>query len=194
MIQRDPSYKVLQPDCQLTNIQKLEHKVIPGTYQKLSFRIKIRLKRILGLERWRKLKKIIGYFLISSHRKNKKNIITQSQNIAHNESIIFKPGDLVRIKSKEEIEQTLDAWRSLKGCAFMKEMEKYCNTVQRVLKPVERFTDERDFKIKSVSGLVLLEGLMCEGTATFGRCDRSCFYFWRVEWLEKIENPSEKNL
>lgn len=24
------------------------------------------------------------------------------------------------------------------------------------------------------------------------RCDRSCFIFWREEWLEKIENQSSE--
>jgi hypothetical protein len=27
---------------------------------------------------------------------------------------------------------------------------------------------------------------MCQGTKDFGRCDRSCFFFWREEWLEKL--------
>ena len=117
---------------------------------------------------------------------------TSTKKTTSPEPIGLKPGDLVRIKSKEEIGQTLDAWGSLKGCAFMKEMEKYCNTKQRVFKPVQRFIDESDYQVKSVSGLVLLERLICEGTATFGRCDCGCFYFWRVEWLEKIGQEDEK--
>ena len=34
--------------------------------------------------------------------------------------------------------------------------------------------------------IVILDGVICEGTKDFGICDRACFYFWRVEWLEKI--------
>ncbi len=67
----------------------------------------------------------------------------------------------------------------------MTEMWKYCDTTQRVLKPLRRFFDECDYRVKTSTGLVLLEGLMCQGTVKFD-CDRSCFYFWRVEWLEKI--------
>ncbi len=29
-------------------------------------------------------------------------------------------------------------------------------------------------------------GLQCNGTPTFGPCDRCCFLFWREEWLERV--------
>jgi hypothetical protein len=66
-------------------------------------------------------------------------------------------------------------------------MEQYCDTTQRVLKPVERCLDERDYRILRLRGVVLLEGLICKGMGGVGRCDRSCFYFWREEWLQKID-------
>lgn len=102
-------------------------------------------------------------------------------------TIDFRPGDVVRIRSEQEIQATLDCWGALKGCAFMPEMVPYCDTTQRVLKPVEIFLDERDYRLRKAQGIVLLENLMCQGTKVYGRCDRSCFYFWRQEWLEKLE-------
>ena len=99
----------------------------------------------------------------------------------------LKEGDLVRVRWKEEIVATLDRRCRLKGCSFANEMEPYCGTVRRVLKPVQQFVDERDQRLKKCKGLVLLEGVMCEGVPAFGRCDRSCFFFWREEWLEKIK-------
>ena len=98
----------------------------------------------------------------------------------------LKAGDLVRVRSREEIESTLDSWRQLKGCTFMPEMLPYCGTTRRVLKPMERFVDERDLRAKRSRGIVLLEGVNCRGTLEFGRCDRNCYLFWREEWLEKI--------
>jgi hypothetical protein len=100
------------------------------------------------------------------------------------------PGDLVRVRSREEIEATLNHWRQLKGCTFMPEMRSYCGTTQRVLKVMERFVDERDLRIKKCKGIVLLEGVMCQGTADFGRCDRSCLIFWREEWLEAMSGSN----
>jgi hypothetical protein len=75
----------------------------------------------------------------------------------------------------------------------MEEMWCHCGTTQRVYKRVEKFMDERDYLVKRCKGIVILEGVMCEGTKDFGPCDRSCFYFWREEWLEKLHNPGFPN-
>ena len=100
----------------------------------------------------------------------------------------LKIGDRVRVRSKEEIRATLNPFKELKGCAFLPEMYQFCGTEQRVLQVMERFLDERDYKVKKVSGMVLLENVICRGTPVFGRCDRCCHLFWRVEWLEKLED------
>jgi hypothetical protein len=81
----------------------------------------------------------------------------------------------------------LDRWNRLKGCTFLVEMAPYCGTRQRVFKCVSHFLDERDYLVKRCRNLVLLEGVFCNGTVDFGRCDRSCFFFWRAEWLEKVD-------
>jgi len=100
----------------------------------------------------------------------------------------LEAGDSVRVRSREEIEATLDSWNEFKGCAFLDNMWQYCDTEQRVLKRMERFLDERDYKVKRCKGLLLLEGVLCEGTPVFGRCDRCCHLFWREEWLAKTDS------
>jgi hypothetical protein len=100
----------------------------------------------------------------------------------------FKAGDLCRVRSKAEIQATLNPWKELKGCAFLDDMWQYCDTTQHILQPLERFLDERDYKVKKSKGIVLLENAICRGTPVFGRCDRCCFLFWREEWLEKISS------
>jgi hypothetical protein len=101
-------------------------------------------------------------------------------------SASLKSGDRVRVRSWQEIEAMLDPFKELKGCAFLAEMKQFCDTTQTVLQVMERFLDERDYKVKRVRGMVLLEGVICRGTPAFGRCDRCCHLFWREEWLEKI--------
>ena len=96
-------------------------------------------------------------------------------------------GDWVRVRSLKEIESTLDKDSQVRGCKFMPEMSKYCSTLKRILKPLNRFVDERDFRVKKTSGIFILEGVMCQGVADFGSCDRACFYLWREEWLEKVK-------
>jgi hypothetical protein len=100
----------------------------------------------------------------------------------------LKTGDWVLVRSRKEIEATLDRWKELKGCAFLEYMWQYCGTTQQVLQPMERFLDERDYKVKKVKGVVLLKDVLCHGTPVFGRCDRCCHLFWREEWLERV-NP-----
>jgi len=108
-------------------------------------------------------------------------------------TIHLKAGDWVRVRSLEEIQKTLNTFNELKGCAFLEDMKQYCDTQQRLLKVMERFLDERDYQVKKAKGIVLLDGVYCQGTPVFGRCDRSCLSFWREEWLEKIPEPSVFN-
>jgi len=100
-------------------------------------------------------------------------------------AVPYSKGDWVRVRSREDILATLDPFKELKGCAFLPEMYKYCGTQQRVLRAMQHFMDERDYKLKKVRGVILLENVICNGTAAFGDCDRCCFLFWREEWLEK---------
>ncbi len=102
--------------------------------------------------------------------------------------LTLKPGDLVKVKSDKEIRKTLDRRNKLKGCGIMDGMWKYCGTEQRVLKVVRQFLDERDYLMKKCKGIVILDEVICEGTIWWGKCDRSCYYFWREEWLEKVDS------
>lgn len=104
----------------------------------------------------------------------------------------LQPGDAVVVLPREEIQKTLNRWNKLKGCTFMEEMWAYCGTKQRVLKRVNTFLDEREYKMKKCMGLVILDGVLCNGTADFGTCDRSCFFFWREEWLRKEETQDKR--
>lgn len=99
----------------------------------------------------------------------------------------LQPGDRVRVRSRDEIRATLSDWNRLNGCGFMEEMWEFCGTEQTVMKKMGRFLDEQDYTLKRVRGnMYLLEGVICNGTVDWGPCDRSCFFFWREEWLEKL--------
>jgi hypothetical protein len=150
-------------------------------------RMKWALKRRLSVRVQKKIKdaisRIFGILDRNRGKANLQNTIPDSQPTRH-----LNAGDLVRVRSREEIQTTLDRWQALKGCGFLDEMADYCGTTQKVLKRVERFMDERDYRLKKASGIVLLKDVICSGTGTTGRCDRACFFFWREEWLEKLED------
>jgi hypothetical protein len=121
----------------------------------------------------------------------KREGISEIKGIEKQAVVHLQAGDWVRVRSLDEIQSTLNRFKELKGCAFLEDMKQYCDTEQRVFKVLERFLDERDYKVKKAKGIVLLEDVYCQGTPVFGRCDRSCLSFWREEWLEKIENLTE---
>ena len=172
--------------CQIQNVSQLSEGEAEIGSLSLRKRVKLWLKRHLDASTKRKLKR--SYIRLLHHQtdayKHPPVTIQQSTNLT---DLLLQAGDRVRVRSQEEIRATLDPWGELKNCRYMDSMWQYCGTQQRVLKPVERFVDERDYRLKKSSGIVLLENLMCQGTPDYGRCDRSCYYFWRVEWLEKMD-------
>jgi hypothetical protein len=146
-----------------------------------------RLKRALARP-WnnylKKFMKRLSAFTTGSSTKSKNKV--QSTAETNIPVMHFQVGDMVRVRSMEDIQATLGSFNELKGCAFLDGMEQYCGTQQRIFKVMERFLDERDYKVKKTRGIMLLEEVYCQGTPVFGRCDRSCLLFWREEWLEKV--------
>jgi hypothetical protein len=103
----------------------------------------------------------------------------------------LKQGDWVRIKSKEEILKTVDENNKLEGCVVMPEMWQYCGVETKVVKRVEYFLDEANYKMRKMKSTILLEGLHCSGKMPGykSQCDRNCFFFWKEAWVDKIEAP-----
>lgn len=181
-----------QNECQFVSLQGIAEGYDKTPPASLIRHLKLFIRRHISPSHERALYKkvdaVIDKFLMFKGAGN-----SSEDFVTNVETTTLKEGDFVRVRSKEEIKSTLDHLGKLKGCSFMEnEMAPYCGTVHRVHKSMERFVDERELKVKKCRGLVLLEGVMCQGTTSFGRCDRSCFMFWREEWLEKIENQSSE--
>jgi glycosyltransferase involved in cell wall biosynthesis len=179
------------PTCQLLSLDQMSEETIT-LQMPIHRRLKLMIKRRLSLKQrkiWKaRVRRITDWW----GRLRGKTINRQPEIPTVTDE--FHPGDLARVRSLEEIEKTLDRGRRLKGCAFMPEMEPYCGTTQRVFKPVRRFLDERDYRVKKTSGIIILEGVFCEGAAEFGPCDRGCFFFWRQEWLERVEQADSPSV
>ena len=154
-------------------------------------RMRLALRKRMSPDFRRRLKKIVTDFIARRCEIGRKMNAPADPSVRP-APLVLKAGDRVRVRSKQEIQSTLNPWHEMKGCGFMSEMWKYCGTTQRVLKPVERFVDERNYQVKKSRGIVLLEGVMCDGTEFYGKCDRSCFLFWREEWLERIDTKDRR--
>jgi hypothetical protein len=167
-------------NCQMPDLQAIAEGEADMPTPSLSRRLKLALRRHLPPRQERALKICSNNMIDRFYRwigRNQSPVVQVSQA----SSAMLKAGDLVRVRSKSEIEATLNHWGQLRGCKFMPELAQYCGPTQRVLKSMERFVDERDLRVKKCKGIILLEGVHCEGTTDFGRCDRSCFLFWREE-------------
>jgi len=103
------------------------------------------------------------------------------------EHLNLRPGDWVEVRSVEEIFSTLDAKEKLRGLRFTPEMQKFCGRRFKVYKKLERIILEATGELRTIkSPTFILEDVFCDGSA-HGGCDRSCFCFWREEWLKKVE-------
>lgn len=98
----------------------------------------------------------------------------------------IEKGDLVQVRSLQDIEPTLDYRGFTKGCKFMGQMAQFCDQRFQVAGKVEKFFDEARCRTLRCKNLVVLNGVHCNGESV-GGCDRKCFLFWRTEWLRKID-------
>jgi hypothetical protein len=100
----------------------------------------------------------------------------------------LRPGDLVRVKSYEEILATLDAGLSNRGLSFDAELVPFCGKIFRVSTCVERFVDEKTGKMRRMNTpAVILEGVICKALYSGQRmfCPRGIHLWWREIWLER---------
>jgi hypothetical protein len=101
----------------------------------------------------------------------------------------LKPGDLVRVKSHEEIRATLDTRSYNRGLYFDAELVPYCGKVFRVGACVERFVDERSGRMRWMkTPAVILDGVVCKSLYSGRRmfCPRAIHLWCREIWLERV--------
>jgi hypothetical protein len=101
----------------------------------------------------------------------------------------YRAGDLVEVRSMEEILATLDSRGRLESMPFMPEMLEYCGKRFRVGAVAHKTCDtaHRTWKGRRLQAAVHLEGLRCNGEAHAG-CEAQCNIFWKDDWLKPAED------
>jgi len=106
-------------------------------------------------------------------------------------SLNLQPNELVQIKTREEIEQTLEEKHNRnRGLLFDQEMVPYCGGRYRVLRHVERIINEKTGKMMRLpNDCVILDGVTCAAKFSSKRlfCPRQIYSFWREIWLKRVE-------
>lgn len=103
----------------------------------------------------------------------------------------LQPGEYVRIKSKTEIEQTLDETAKNRGMFFDWEMIPYCERVFKVRSRVSKIIDESTGKMLHMKQpCIVLDGVVCTSQYSPSRlmCPRAITPYWRELWLERVDN------
>lgn len=101
----------------------------------------------------------------------------------------LQPGELVRVKSYQEILATLDQANKNRGLYFDAEMVPFCGGTYRVLKRVNRIVNEKTGKIQEFKNpCIILDGGVCEARYSECRlfCPRAIYAYWREIWLERV--------
>jgi hypothetical protein len=101
----------------------------------------------------------------------------------------LQPGELVRVKSHQEILRTLTAGSKNRGMSWDAEMVPYCGGTYRVLKRVARILDEKTGKMQDMKNpCIILDTVVCQARYSGCRmfCPRSIYPYWREIWLERV--------
>jgi hypothetical protein len=110
------------------------------------------------------------------------------ENVRRPEEVLkLQPGEYIEVKSEAEILQTLDDQRRLNGLAYVPSMKEFCGQRFKVFKRMETMYQEESGKVRRLKNTVLLDQVHCDGLLM--RCDRACFFYWREEWLRRVDGP-----
>jgi hypothetical protein len=106
---------------------------------------------------------------------------------ADSRSTSLRVGDVVEVRSEEEILRTLDEGGKLDALPFMPEMLRYCSKRFRVSSRAHKACDTIEWqKLRRMEGAVHLEDLRCDGSA-HGGCQAGCLLYWKEAWLKRID-------
>jgi hypothetical protein len=100
------------------------------------------------------------------------------------------PGELVRVKTHQQILDTLDTNSKNRGLYYDAEHVPYCGGTYRVRSRVNRIVNEKTGKMLEMkTPSVILDGVYCQSRYSDRRmfCPRGICSYWRENWLERAE-------
>jgi hypothetical protein len=105
----------------------------------------------------------------------------------------LQPGELVRVRSQEEILQTLNTESKNQGLYFDAEMVPFCGKTYRVLQRVSKIINEQTGKMQEMkTPCITLASVFCQSRYSKCRllCPRSIPPYWREIWLERVSESA----
>lgn len=105
----------------------------------------------------------------------------------------LQPGEWVEVKSRKEIEKTLDVDGKNRGLLFDPPMLAYCGQRYQVANRLEKIILEETGRMIHLQNTVVLDGITCQAW----NCPRANLHFWREIWLKRAipaSNSAEQGL
>jgi hypothetical protein len=108
----------------------------------------------------------------------------------------LKEGELVRVKTGDEILATVDELLVNRGMGFHPEMMPHCGKTFRVTQRVRKLINEKTGQLVELkNSCLVLEGADCHGRYSRPlNCPRACPPYWREIWLERVDTDAASSL
>jgi hypothetical protein len=104
----------------------------------------------------------------------------------------LRVGELVEVRSADEILATLDARGELDGLPFMPEMLQHCGRRFPVHKVANKLCDTiTGTGMRRMRDAVHLAGVRCDGGA-HGSCQTACLVYWKEAWLRRAGGAADQ--
>ena len=106
----------------------------------------------------------------------------------------LREGEMVRVKSYQEILATIDLNNKNRGMYFDAEMVPYCGGTYQVLSRVDKILDEKTGKMMRMkNACIILDKVVCRAWYSQCRmyCPRAIYPYWREIWLERVGSDEE---
>jgi hypothetical protein len=112
------------------------------------------------------------------------------ENRVDGEKLGLEAGELVEVRSLDEIGETLDDRACHRGLRYAEELTPACGKRFRVKNRVDRLIDENTGRmIELKNDCIVLEGFVCSGDRSFGSvfCPREAYPLFREAWLRRAD-------
>ena len=109
------------------------------------------------------------------------------------ENLDLAVGELVRVKTFDEILQTLNKNNKNRGLFFDTEMVRFCGKTYRVQRRVDKIINEETGEMLNFGNpCIILEDVWCSSDWSACRrlCPRSIYHYWREIWLERVSDST----
>jgi len=109
------------------------------------------------------------------------------QTSRRNDVLDLQVGEVVEVRSADEIMATLDQSGELESLPFMPEMLQFCGRRFRVDKLAVKLCDTINWSgMYRMDRAVHLAGVRCDGQA-HGGCQAGCLVYWKEAWLKRVD-------